>query len=66
MASGGDDISDDAIVSPQQVSKRVIAGDYILKKKKNTKGSRAWEQFRIVLDSSNNEEVFGVACCCCV
>ena len=63
MASGGDDILDNAIVSPQQVSKRVIAGDYILKKK-NMKGSRAWEQFRIMLDSSSNEEVFEVACCC--
>ena len=58
MASGGDGISDDAIVSPQQVLKRVIAGDYILKKKKNTKGSRAWEHFRIVLYFSNNDEVF--------
>ena len=63
MASGGNHISDNASVSLQQVSEKVIAGDYILKKK-NVKASRAWEQFRIVVNSSNNEEVFGVASCC--
>ena len=31
--------------SAQDVSKLVIDGDYILKKKKDTKGSRAWKQF---------------------
>ena len=49
---------------PQVVSRRVIDGDYILKKRKNSKGNRAWEQFRVVLNPSNNYEVFGVACCC--
>ena len=49
--------------STQDVLKLVIDGDYILKKKKDTKGSRAWQQFRIVFDPVNNEEVFGVACC---
>ena len=28
------------------------------------KGSRAWDQFRGVLNPLNDEEVFGVACCC--
>ena len=30
-------------------------------KKKNVKGSRAWEQFRVVYNN-NNKEVFGMAC----
>jgi len=63
-----EDRDDDGGVSPQVTQKRIIDGDYILKKK-NAKGSRAWEQFRIVLDYSNNSdfsEVFGVACCCSV
>ena len=42
---------DDGDVSPQVAQKRVIDGDYILKKK-NVKGNRAWEQFRIVVDPS--------------
>ena len=50
-------------LSSREVSKRVKRGDYILKKKKNAKGSRAWEQFRIVWDVENGEEVFGSACC---
>jgi len=53
----------DKDISPQTVSKLVIDGDYILKKK-NVKGSRAWNQFRVVLNPWNDEEVFGVACCC--
>ena len=51
----------DKDISPQTVSKLVIDGDYILKKKKNAKGSRAWDQFRVVLNPLNDEEVFGVA-----
>ena len=47
----------------QDVLNLVIDGDYILKKKKDTKGSRAWQQFWIVFNPINNEEVFGVACC---
>ena len=47
-ASGGDELSvpegDDVTISPQDISRRVTAGEYILKKKKNAKGSRAWEQ----------------------
>ena len=31
---------------------------------KDTKGSRAWQQFWIVFNPVNNEAVFGVACCC--
>ena len=37
--------------SAQDVSNLVIDGHYILKRKKDTKGSRAWQQFRIVLVS---------------
>ena len=55
---------DNESISPQDISQRVISGDFILKKKKNAKGSRAWDQFRVVFDPSNNSEVFGVACCC--
>ena len=55
--------SNDISLSPQDVSRQVIAGDYILKKKKNAKGSRAWEQFWIVFDHSSDNEIFGVACC---
>ena len=66
--SGGDELSmpegDDIIISPQDILRRGTAGEYILKKKKNAKGSRVWEQFRIVFDPSNNDKVFGVACCC--
>ena len=32
-------------LNSREVSKRVKRGDYILKKKKNTKGSRAWQRF---------------------
>ena len=32
-------------LSSREVSERVKRGDYILKKKKNTKGSRAWQKF---------------------
>ena len=32
-------------LSSREVSERVKRGDYILKKKKNTKGSRAWQRF---------------------
>ena len=57
--------SDDDTVSlfPQAVSKHVMSGDFILKVNKKSKGSRAWEQFRLVWDPSKNEEVFGIACC---
>ena len=48
MASGGDELSvpegDNVTISPQDILRRVTAGEYILKKKKNAKGSRAWEQ----------------------
>ena len=49
-------------LSSRDVSEHVKQGDYILKSKRNTKGSHAWEQFRIVWNK-NGEEVFGVACC---
>ena len=53
---------DKSSISSRSVSERVKQGDYTLKKKKNAKGSRAWEQFRTVCDE-NGDEVFGVACC---
>ena len=55
--------SNDISLSSHDVSRRVIAGDYILKKIKNAKGSRAWEQFWIVFDRFNDNEIFGVTCC---
>ena len=48
-------------LSSCEVSERVKRGDYILKKKKNTKGSHAWQRFRTVYDESCGEEVFGYA-----
>ena len=47
-------------LSNRDVSECVKQGDYILKRKRNAKGSRAWEQFRIVWNK-NGEKVFGVA-----
>jgi len=42
MASGSDRLSvpegDNVTISPQDISRRVTAGDYILMKKKNVKG----------------------------
>ena len=37
-----------SLLSSREIYKCVKRGDYILKKKKNGKGSRAWEQFRII------------------
>ena len=53
---------DKSSISSRSVSERVKQGDYTLKRKKNAKGSRAWEQFQTVCDE-NGDEVFGVACC---
>ena len=53
---------DKSSISSRSVSERVKQGDYTLKRKKNTKGSHAWEQFRTVC-YENGDEVFGVACC---
>ena len=39
--------------SAQDVLNLVIDGDYMLKKKKDTKGSRAWQQFRNALVSQH-------------
>ena len=50
-------------ISPQVVSRLVIDCYHILKKK-SAKGNRAYHQFTMVLNALNNEEVFGVACCC--
>ena len=36
-----------------------VKRDYYLKRKKDTKGNHAWEQFRV----DNGKEMFGVACC---
>ena len=51
MASGP---CDDGSVFPhsvQDASNLVIDGDYMLKNKKDTKGSRAWQQFQNMLVS---------------
>ena len=45
MASGPGNNRSVLPSSAQNVSKLVIDGDYILKKKKDKKGSRAWQQF---------------------
>ena len=44
--------------------KLVIDSNYILNKKKETKGSRAWQQFWTMFNPVNNEEVFRVMCYC--
>ena len=43
-------------------NKQAIASEYILRK--YAKGSGAFEQFQIVFDSLNMDEVFGIVCCC--
>ena len=50
-------------ISPQTVTKRVVSGELVLKINKKSKGSRAWDQFRLVWDPVKNEQVRGVACC---
>ena len=50
--------------SPQVVSRRVIDGDYILKK--NTKGSRAWEQCMILQMTLRCLEWLVAVCVRCV
>ena len=50
-------------LAPQEVSSRVSAGEFILKKYKCSRGSRAWKQFCIVFDLTRGKEVFGIACC---
>jgi len=43
-------------------SKAVIkSGDFVLKRKKNAKGSQAWDQFWIVC-KSNDDKVLGMKC----
>ena len=51
------------ITVPLSVSRRVVAGDLVLKLNRNSKGSPAWDQFRIVWDPDKNQEVYGIACC---
>ena len=58
-----DDIRRETCLISQAVSKRVVSGDFILKVNKKSKGSRAWDQFRLVWDPAKNEEVYGIACC---
>ena len=48
---------------PQTVSERVISGEFILGVNKKSKGSHAWDQFCLVWDPVNHQEVCGVACC---
>ena len=45
------------LVCSTDISKRIIAGDYVLKNK-NVKGSQAWEEVELFII-----EVFGIACC---
>ena len=42
-------------ISPQTVTKRVTSGELILKINKKSKGSRAWDQFRLVWDPGSEE-----------
>ena len=67
MASGGDELSpelsgpegDNITISPQDISRWVTAGEYILKKKRMRKEvERGSSGLCLIL------EVFGVACCC--
>ena len=51
MASGPGDDGSVFPISAQDVSNLVIDGNYILKKNKDMKGSKVWQQFRIVLVS---------------
>ena len=46
MASGPCNDGSVFLHSAQDVLNLVIDGDYMLKKKKDTKGSRAWQQFQ--------------------
>lgn len=50
-------------ISPQAITKHVVSGELILKVSKKLRGSRAWEQFRLVWDPVKNEQVRGFACC---
>ena len=58
-----DDTRSETSLLTQAVSKQVVSGDFVLKVNKKSKGSRAWDQFRLVWDPSKNEEVYGIACC---
>ena len=56
-----DDIRE--ITLPLSVSKCVVAGDLMLKLNRKSKGSLAWDQFRIIWDPDKNQEVSVIACC---
>ena len=43
----------------------MVSGELILKFNKKSKGSGAWDQFRLVWDPVKNEQVRGVACSVC-
>ena len=43
-AEDGDTFENKLLLSSREISEGVKRGDYILKKKKNAKGSHAWEQ----------------------
>ena len=60
MASGGS-LSDPLL--PRAVSERVRSGELLLRVNKKSKGSHAWDQFRLVWDPVDNQEVRGIACC---
>ena len=60
MASGGS-ISDPLL--PRAVSERVGSGELLLRLNKKSKGSHAWDQFHLVWDPVDNQEVRGIACC---
>ena len=57
MASGG------SVSDPLFVSERVKSGELLLRVNKKSKGSHAWDQFCLVWDPVDNQEVRGVACC---
>ena len=48
---------------PRTVLEWVISGEFLLRIKKKSKDSRAWDQFRLVWDPVNHQEVRGVTSC---
>jgi len=60
MVSGGS-VSDPLL--PQAFSERVRSGELLLRVNNKSKGSHAWDQFHLVWDPVDNQEVCGIACC---
>ena len=55
--------SNDITLSPQDVSRQVIAGDYILKKKRMQMVVEHGSSFRLCFIAPMDNEIFGVTCC---